>query len=176
MSAVQSERVSAVVFTSLVLVIVGCVTALIWLAADGRSVLRVFPFSAGAWGAYLCAHYVVEGEFVDDSEAGDADANETTDTGSVVDADATATGAASDGGGRTTGEDSGGRLPVGLAPLPSSRTRRAFAVGGVTGMLLTFPTGILAVGGGDPALMVVSATLFVGGYVVGHQGFTGKPL
>lgn len=125
------------------------VTMLIWLAANGRSVFVVFPFSAGAWGCYMSSHYLLEGEFIDES-------------GSETDRES-----------RNGLMDS---LTIFITNISASPTRGLLAVSGVTGMLLTFPTGILAVGNNNFTLMLVSATLFIGGYVIGHQGVTGKPL
>jgi hypothetical protein len=126
------------------------VTMLIWLSAKGRSVLVVFPFSVGAWGCYMCSHYLVEGGLIDRSESNpELDAN---------------------------GEAEKVELSNHLDHLPSSFPRKVLAIGGVGSMVMTFPTGIVAVGGNDLTLLVISATLFTGGYILGHQGFTGKPL
>ncbi|MEF8852187.1 MAG: hypothetical protein V5A44_07290 [Haloarculaceae archaeon] len=127
-------------------------TLLIWLAANARSVLVVAPFSVGAWGSYMCAHYVVEGEFIDRGGA-------ETDT--------------PDG---EPGDTPGGDATGNGIQLPSSSARWSLAFVGLASMLLTFPTGIVAVGTNEFVLMLASSTLFVGGYVVGHVGFTGKPL
>ncbi len=139
-------------FLALTGLTVVAVTMLIWLAAAGRSVSVVFPFSAAAWAGYLLSHHIVEGTFVDEGgvEAGD--------------------------GGDRAPEGVTESLRDTLGELRSSPARAGLTTLGVGGMLLTFPAGILAVGNGDLLLMFVSATLFVGGYVVGHQGVTGKPL
>lgn len=149
---VRYGTASLVAFFALTAVTILAVTMLIWLAAAGRSVLVVFPFSACAWGGYLLSHYVVEGTFVDEGIAASEDQ------------------AVDPANGRA---DS---LRGSLAEVRASPTRTALAVVGVGSMLLTFPTGIVAVGSGNLGLMIVSSTLFVGGYVVGHQGVTGKPL
>jgi hypothetical protein len=119
-------------------------TFLIWFAANGRAVWVVFPFCVGAWGSYLCSHYLVEGHFIDQTEPGDE---------SDTDTDSDSSGA-----------------------LPTSWTHRTLAAVGVVSMFLTFPTGILAVQNDNLGLLFVSATFFVVGYIVGHQGFTKKPL
>lgn len=126
----------------------GCilsVTMLIWLAANGRSVLVVFPFCVGAWGCYLASHYLVEGVIIDRT---DLDANHSV----------------------------GAEEDLYFGHLPTSPGRLSLTAVGIGGMLLTFPVGIVAVGGDDLLLLSLSATLFVGGYIVGHQGLTGKPL
>lgn len=60
--------------------------------------------------------------------------------------------------------------------LPGSTGLRILAVLGLGSMVLAFPTGIVAVSNGSFPLLVVSLTLFVGGYNVGHYGLTLKPL
>lgn len=148
---VQYGTTGLVVFVALTAADIISVTMLIWLAANGSSVLAVFPFCVGAWGCYMCSHYLVDGQLLDESSReGNSEAG--------------------------FGPDSMGRLSDHLDRLPSSPTRWALAIGGVGSMLLTFPTGIVAVGSNDFTLLLVSATLFVGGYIVGHQGITGKPL
>lgn len=149
---VRHGAAGRVVFVALTALTIVAVTMLIWLAAAGRSVLVVFPFSACAWGGYLLSHYVVEGTFVDEGGPDEGD------------------------GGHGSTEGILDSLRGTLGDVRSSSTRMTLATVGVGGMLLTFPTGILAVGNGNLPLMLVSATLFVGGYVVGHQGLTGKPL
>lgn len=118
-------------------------TMLIWLAAQGESVLLVFPFCVANWGCYLLSHYLVEGEFIDESDTSHDKA--TDDTGDT-------------------------------AFVPESRTNQTLSVVGIGGMFMTFPTGIVAVNDGNLWLLLVSATLFVGGYIVGHQGLTQKLL
>jgi hypothetical protein len=129
-------------------------TFLIWFAANGRAVWVVFPFCVGAWGSYLCSHYLVEGHFIDQTEPGDeSDTDSDSDTDTDSDSDSDSSGA-----------------------LPTSWTHRTLAAVGVVSMFLTFPTGILAVQNDNLGLLFVSATFFVVGYIVGHQGFTKKPL
>ncbi|MEF8800785.1 MAG: hypothetical protein V5A38_02555 [Halolamina sp.] len=113
---------------------IGSSTTLIWLAANGATVVAVLPFCAVTWGCYFCGHYLVDGELVD----------------------------------RTTADRS--------LSLPGSTGLRALAVVGLGSMVLAFPTGIVAVRNGSFPLLVVSLTLFVGGYNVGHYGLTLKPL
>lgn len=155
MSAVRDGAAGLAAFVALVVAIVVSVTMLIWLAAHGRPVPVVFPFAVAAWGCYMGGHYLVEGEFIDESETGGGGGEATGDGNDAAD------------GGRAAGRSN---------PLPSSPTRLALVAGGVGAMVLTFPAGIVAVGSGDFALLLVSATLFVGGYMVGHQGLLGKPL
>lgn len=144
---VQYGRAKLIGLLTLTVINIVSVAMLIWLAAKGRSVLVVFPFSVGAWACYMSSHYLVEGTFIDESSPG------------------------------KDHESSSLQHFLGLlGRLPSSPARRVLATGGVGSMILTFPTGIVAVGNEDFTLLLVSASLFVGGYMLGHQGFTGKPL
>lgn len=58
----------------------------------------------------------------------------------------------------------------------SSTRQLVLALGGGTSMILAFPTGIVAVHRNVFSLLLFGHVLFIGGYVVGHQGITGKPL
>jgi hypothetical protein len=144
-------------------------TLLIWFAAQGRSVLVVFPFCLGNWGAYLLSHYLVEGHFIDQSASDHDKASEDTDgtndsSRGIVE---TLTAVV-----RSPGEF----VPSPGSILPDSRFHQSLGVLGVGGMFMTFPTGIVAVSNDNLLLLGVSASLFVVGYIVGHQGFTNKPL
>lgn len=129
-------------------------TFLIWFASQGRSVLIVFPFCLGNWGSYLLSHYLVEGEFIDRSIANQAPEKSEDRNSSWLQA----------------------KKETITAALPASRFHQTLGVIGISGMFLTFPTGIVAVSQNDFWLLFLSATLFVVGYIVGHQGFTKKPL
>jgi hypothetical protein len=142
----------AVAFTALTVMTIIAVSLLIWLAAAGRSVLVVLPFSVCAWGGYLLSHYIVEGSFIDEGNPTTRDEATETNDGLME------------------------NFRAFLTAVSSSLTRLALTVVGVASMLLTFPTGIVAVGSGNLWLMFGSAALFIGGYIVGHQGVTGKPL
>lgn len=149
---VRYGMAGVVAFTALTAITIIAVSLLIWLAAAGRSVLVVFPFSVCAWGGYLLSHYIVEGSFID--EGNPTTRGEATDTDNGL----------SD------------NFRTFLTEVCSSATRLTLTIVGIASMLLTFPTGIVAVGSKSIWLMIVSSTLFVGGYIVGHQGVTGKPL
>lgn len=173
MSHVRYGAAGWVGFGALTLLNIVSTTFLIWFAAQGRSVLVVFPFCIGNWGAYLLSHYLVEGHFIDQSDSDHEDANE--------EQAGTDRPRASEQGGlatrlRTFVQSPGEALPSAGAVLPERRRHQSFAVVGVAGMFMTFPTGIVAVSNDDLLLLGVSATLFVVGYIVGHQGFTKKPL
>jgi len=135
---------------------------LIWLAANRASVAVVVPFAFGAWGSYLGAHYLVEGELVDNS-APDRGLGENQEQAPEQDRKQAH-------GQEPPAADSEGSV------LPETAGRRLFAAVGIGSMVVAFPTGIFAVGGGEFPLMLLSASLFTGGYVVGHHGLTGKPL
>ena len=140
---VNHGRVGAAGFVVLVAVNIVSGALLIWLASNRASVPAAFPFALGAWGSYLGAHYLVEGEMVDNSAPTHSAADEADSTEPL---------------------------------LPPSTGQRVLGGLGLGSMVLAFPTGIVVVGGGRFLLMLLSAALFTGGYVVGHYGLTGKPL
>lgn len=65
----SSGRTGRALFLLCTLGNIGSSTMLIWLAAHGATVLTVFPFCAFTWGCYFCAHYTVDGELVDRTDA-----------------------------------------------------------------------------------------------------------